>query len=822
MSNGTYRSYGYYLVADGTTLSSKVPYSYILTGGETLYYNLVDYSAVAGEYYANYANTNYYASTDVNVNNVVIILGTDGTLTYMEGANQYTSYYTYDGTTITLYDCPALFEYDSDNGEYYTCGTATLSGGVLTIANGITYKNNSQLKAIKKLNNFVYGNYSATNGDVYIFNENGTGSLNGVAFTYTATNTSVTAVIGNAPTTGAVDANGYVTSLGTATLTAYDVFAGTWEKSATTHKQYTFDGLGKWTYKYYGYKSGAEKVIDSANGTYTFNSADQSITLDNGKVASFDKDGFLVVKDGDIAQTYYKQSSYVGTWRFAYRMETVQITLGGIGTNGYGEATVNYETLNQPYNMTYDVRTADGTDYIYLFYQNESYAVLTYSAANSTLIGSIYSVGTSTVVNAVFCLYDDYKGSWIGEEWASVEFNGFGSYKLAGTATTLAVSGTVKINGVSYAYTLDDSTMEGSIKVGDTTYKITYDEAAGNVVVTGGDKTIVLSRHDVWYSVKLEDEGGNIYSFNGGGTLTNGGKLTIGVTDYIYKVEGDKVVVYLEGAKVGDIAIVENDYVYTLADGTSKTLTISSNFTGSWAVSGKPDQLLVINKIGADNKATGTYLGENVTFTYNADGGYLSFVYNNRTIYVMSMSANNNIELALAYVSNTRYGFTSCVASSNVDGFQGTYTFGKNTITLDGLGNSFYGKGTIVVYYGESGATETLTYTINKFGMPMIGTTYVLKTVSAQTEGAYVKGDTGLLIVARDILYNVTATDANGVSYSFNGAGEIISGNNTYSYEIVSNNTSTCIVTLKVTIGTTVYDATLDYITTDYKLTINM
>jgi hypothetical protein len=820
ISNGSNRSYGYYFANDNGTLSDKVPYSYILTGGETLYYKLVDYSAVAGEYYAN------YAGTGVDGGNVVLTLGVDGTLNYSEGANQYVSYYIYDGTQITLFDCPALIESDDDDGDYFTSGVATLSDGVLTISNGVTYKNSTALKAIKKMSNFVYGYYRSQNGDdvdVYYFNPNGTGTRDGVAFTYVATSSAITVNIGNVGYDGVVDANGYILNVGEATLEAYDAFEGVWEKSATTHKQYTFDGFGKWSYKYFGYDNkGAEKVISSDSGTYTYNSSDETIILSDGKVVGFDENGYLVVKDGDFAQTYYKKSSVSGTWRFAYRKEAIQITFSGIGTSGYGEALVDYESLTSTIAMTYDIRTTDGVDYIYLFYQNSNYAILTYSSTDSTLVGSIYSAGTSSIVsNAVFCLYDDYKGSWIGEEWTSVEFNGLGSYKMSGSATTLSVSGTVRINGNTFNYTLDDSTMDGSIKIGDTTYKIAYNDEDDTITVTNGSDSFTLSRHDSWYTVKLEDESGNLYTFNGGGLLTNGGKLTIGETEYVYKVEGSKAVVYSDGNKVGEIAIIDNDYVYTLVDQTSKTLTISTTFTGSWAVSGAPDSLLVIGKIGANNKAEGTYLGNAVTFTYNAASNYLSFEYNSRTIYVMSMNAKGNTELALSYYSNTLYGFTCCVSTSNLDGFVGTYTKEGYTMTLDGLGNSFYGKGTIVVTNTVSGNSETLYYTINKFGMPMVsGGAFILKPVSADTEGAYVNGNIALIEVERDILYAVTATDKNKVAYTFNGVGEVICDDNTYEYTVVSNDTLNLIVTLKITMGSTVVDAELDYSSTDYKLTI--
>ena len=104
-------------------------------------------------------------------------------------------------------------------------------------------------------------------------------------------------------------------------------------------------------------------------------------------------------------------------------------------------------------------------------------------------------MGKTEIKNALFCLYDDYRGVWNNEELGTVEFNGLGNYAVAGSPSNLPVNGNVKINGVSAgAYTLADGTLTGWFNYNGERYEIEYDELSGVIKVVCGDKEYTLEK----------------------------------------------------------------------------------------------------------------------------------------------------------------------------------------------------------------------------------------------------------------------------------------------------------------------------------------
>ncbi|MDE6613051.1 MAG: hypothetical protein K2K28_00655, partial [Clostridia bacterium] len=230
-----HRSFGLYFDAK---LTEKVPNGYIPINAITLYAGFADYGDVAGEYYFTSKDGGYIA------------LDANGGLIYSDGALKHSSYYSYDGTVITLYDTFIGIAFDNDNA--YRSFKATFNNGVLTVYDNDKHPQANGISAVKAVETFNYGSYY--NGStVYTFNKNGTGSVvaasQTVNFTYEMTAGGLTVKAGAETITCTVDANGNVTKYGSSNITPFDKFLGVWEKSAGSKKQYSFDGKGNYTVK---------------------------------------------------------------------------------------------------------------------------------------------------------------------------------------------------------------------------------------------------------------------------------------------------------------------------------------------------------------------------------------------------------------------------------------------------------------------------------------------------------------------------------------------------------------------------------------------
>ncbi|MGN0818421.1 MAG: hypothetical protein ACI4L9_05560, partial [Candidatus Coproplasma sp.] len=803
---------------EGVTLSESIPYSYVLTGGETLYAGFANYMEIAGTYYLKTEDNGAY-----------IVLGTDGSLQYMNGARNYLSYYTYDGKFAVLYNCPALTEQIDENSISYATGRAVLSENLLTIVNNATYTDETPLQAVKAYSNFLYGKYYS--GDIdYVFNSDGTGTIGVSDITYIVEGNVITVDNNSEILIGEVQ-DGKVIKLKGLDLVPYDIFEGVWEKSATSHKQFSFDGKGSWSYVYFKYNTkGLQEEVVSASGSYEYLSAGKKIVLkdqDNAEVgkAWFNDNGFLEVEYDSATLTYYQRSSYTGVWRYFFKYEAITITLNGIGNKGYGIAYVDYETLGSPIEMTYEINTYGGVDYIYLYNGDVNYGVLSYNTLNYTLNGSIYSYAVDGMVtSAVFCLTDDFKGVWISSELNAIEFNGFGLYDLGASSESFSIKtyGTVKIGGKTVTYKLDNSTMTGSFVLNGITYNISYDDGLGVVNVNTASGSFVMKRRDAMYGADLCDENGTAYVFNGGGWLEEGGTLNIGEISYKYRIVDGKIEVSLDDVKVGEIVVEENVYKFNKTDSSVVELSVRNNFSGEWLIGGGIDKTLTIGKIGADGKANGTYLGSDVIFTYHSDGKYLTYEWNGVALYILSLSAANSVELAISEQNNTFGDYELCLKATNVDDYRGIYTAGDSSyIVFDGFGNSRFGKGKATLYTADGKVVTVYRYSINKFGMPEVidSGRIIFKKVSVDTAGSYKLGDKSYLFVKADFLYNVVASDKDGVLYTFDGVGGLSdSVGNIYTYSDAARDTSHNVVNMTVIAsdGTLYGTAQLDYGTTDY------
>lgn len=801
------RSYGYYF---DTELTQKVPNGYVLTGNETLYCGFADYASVAGTYYLQTAESGSGANIELKA---------DGSLIYRMGALNLTSYYIFDGETITLFDCPAFTETKTENNTtttYYSCGKGTLADGKLTLLNNISYTEQSPLCAVKKLDGFIYGGYYSDNGKECVFNEDGTGMLAGSPITYTVSGNSVNiAGVG----TGTVNTANRTVVIGSTVYKAYDPFKGTWEKSATTHVEFTFDGKGAWTYEYYGYVNGEKSVLTSDKGTYVFDGTD-TLTLNGGSViaggtqVSMDENGFIKLTNTDL--TYYKDMSLVGMWRFFYNEEAIEITFKGIGKDGYGVALVSYETVASDLEVTYHMQRVNGVDYVYLFLEDSVLGILHYDVNDFTLRGMIYSYKDNEMLDnyvvysdevdadgnrkviatyediVSFCLYDDFGGQWIGEDWGLVEFNGYGLYKLKSIlireernkVLTSAVSGSVKIGQKNGSYKLENATMKGTLVYDGATYTIEYNQATDTITVTGVT-SFTLCRPDRLYGLQLKGEDGTVYVFDGGSGLAGGGNVTVGSASYKYTINGTTISV----TGLGNITVSGDKFLLG-----GKTLSVVNNFTGEWHVGGTL-KTLVIGEIGASFTAQGSYRGQSTVFTYNVKENHLSFNYNGRTYYAFAMLAQNKYELIVSNVDNVSEGNNIiCIGTGEqLDKYRGTFTAANGKyIVFDGLGLSKYGSGTALQYSKDNVVEAAYSYKINSFGMALLtgaeDVRFIAADADASEAGAYIGSNgTAYKLVEPDKLYlreAAGADDLKGKTFVFDGIDTVVCGEEQYKYVI--------------------------------------
>lgn len=812
------RSYGYYFDAEFT---QKVPYGFLPVSDITFYAAFADYTDVAGKYYLQLGNSN----------GVSIELKLNGDLVYTDGALIYTSYYIYDGDAVTLFDCPALAAAVNNNISYFA-GKGTVTDGRMSVINWAStaddgvYTADNPLIAVKTVQNFDYGTYYA--GDkTFTFYENGTGETSdGVKFSYTLNGGALTATNNVTATLS----GGKVVSVNGTAVNKLDKFAGTWETSAGSHKQYTFDGKGNWSYEYFGYDSNGDKVTVSgstASGTYTH--VGESITFNHGGTnytVSFNADGMLVFGDGTYATTYYKNDSFKGRWKFfnPKSLESIELVLEGINKDGYGYATAVYDSAE--YRLTYEATVSDNSTYLVFFDADNIFANLRFSPADGTLSGEIYSHNFGFIYNddalkalypeesypvknypeledpaITFCLYDEFGGVWISEHAGLelVQFNGFGAYDLKGNLLHTAVKGVITVNGITAgSYTLDNHTLTGSFTYLGVKYEISYNDKTGKIDITDTDlnSSFTLEERDGWHNLQLIDGDKNVYNFDGRGNLSAGGKMTVvsssSSTDYTYKVNGSGVTI--SGPANGSITDGGDGFWRLSLNGT-KSLSVNNGFEGEWLIGDNNgvERRMVIGKTGRLLTADGTVDGTPVTFNYNTDG-IMQFKYENLTYYIRRTGTELQLGLDRAVTVSSH-----CIPVSLKDDYLGVYTAEDGTkITMDGLGNTLYDEGGTALLFDKNG-TDVLCEYVYKFenGTVVFTDTEIDEETRTKrvycfikcANGAYTSQATGDKYDLREVdaYYGRYVVDGNNSAktYTFNGLGTVTaSSGEVYTYDL--------------------------------------
>lgn len=784
-----YRSYGYFF---DEGLSEKVPFSYVPARNVNLYVGFADYASRAGTYYIE------------GEEDAFLRLSADGTLLYRNGALVYTSYFTYDGENALFYD--TVLSRLATETPYHTFKVNFTESGIEIYDNEI-FKEENALRAKAEYADFAYGVYYGADGTTYTYRKDGTLVVSGSDKVYKFTVSGTQITVEGAPQLAAVIADGEVVQINGNAVSRLDMFEGVWEKSATSNKQFAFDGKGGWRYKYFGYNSdGSEVELATASGTYEIGENGASLKNSSGAVVgTASEDGsFLLINYNGHAEVYYKQFSYTGIWRFFNYAENepVQLELMGIGTEDYGKAVLNYAS-SVTLNATYAVEEEDGVNYISVYVDDTEFCKLSFNKGVGTLSGSIYSIFLGKMRNdAVFCLFDDFEGEWVSnhEILSLVRFNGLGSYDLKGNAAHAAVRGLIWIEGrQAGTYMFENSVMKGGFTYKGVQYTLEYDELNGKVVVTYADgeedKTVILEERDDWFGNDLVDGDGSVYSFDGRGNLSDGGKMTQTVAGqdvinvYTYKITETGLTITGENGATGTITEAEG---YFLFDIGGKQLTYANEFGGEWLLGGEYSYTksgnefvratMTIGKITPALKAAGTFLGKAMEYTYDKEGKLLSFVYGGETLYV---SASDG-ELYVGF-DKTFEEYFVCIKDGEQDGVMGVYTAADGFLIFDGLGDSSYGSGSAFLVNGDGLTAEMYGYTYNERGLLIMIDTADRRFAFVEREnGKYTAADGKKYDVMLTRLYEIHAVDTEDEekTYVFDGVDKLYcSDGKVYTYD---------------------------------------
>lgn len=850
-----YRSYGYFFDKECTR---PVPYSYLPMRDVTLYMAFADVTPVVGE---------YKLVTGNHTQPLHLVFKADGTLTYTDGATTSTASYAYDGETILILGARLARYYDGaividetdttkftdTNFDLYRYETYNFLGKLT--ADGIELYDDTYFTETAPLR----ANKRAFVGEYYV--------VNGTTTTYYE-------FYGDKAIVEVVSENDYskkeyamavsegvITLTGNGTLTVniadlkeYDAFKGSWVKSATVNKIYTFDGMGNWSYNHVAYTRTAngytESSLDKASGTYTV--VGNGITFTHGTVdytASFNSDGHLEIKGNGVTQIYHADNSYVGTWRFDSNDESLRYTLSlqGINEQGYGFAAFTMAD-GYVYNFLYEVaEKVSGVDTVVLvFYDIDEagatekslfYGYAVYTIADNTLhFTQIDDSATTGYTTDILYLNDDYYGEWISdiEGLENLSFDGKGLY------SHLDINGRVTLaNGNRATYVLD-SALNGRFTDDGKTYKVSYDEDAKQIAVSlsaSGE----LQRKDDLAGVKFVDLDGNRYLFDGRSPLGDG-KLTVnGTTAYTYaKAENGYTVT---DGKGGNITKPENANYYLLTlDGKEIKLYIENDFMGEWAITNQYTTFR-IGPTDTNGNIKAVFKGSDVELTY-LDPTTLTFEYREASgmpvtyyVFVIADSVTNRNVLVFSEFTNLTSGeYFIC---SKVDELFGTWEWsrdnGKTTLKFDGVTCGFVnGCAQLILQLNHSTVVTDYYYRIRNGRILMWSKEALAERTwyfrldlldASNAEGKDIfnlvggSGEKVLLRTEVDGLYMTEAVSPDGTEKYFfdydlttNKSTILVNGSAKYTYVIKAYNDNSTAEIEVVDIATSKkYKATLDY-----------
>ena len=798
IADNNYLSYGYFF---DEACTQKVPYAYVPQKNITLYVGFADPTPVLGTYQLVYKNS---------VNALEITFDEDGIATYSDGTTTQKAYYFYDGETITVQAARLA--------RYY-------EGEIVIDEDDTT----SLQDPYFDMNRYSYYDFTGK------LTEDGLILYDGIYFT------------ANAP---------LISKKGEFSTTEPFLFAGSWTKSATVNKTYTFDGMGNWTYEYKSYTydgyGNNENTIERNEGTYTVDGNVLNL-VGTGLTATINDDGFLVIKGNGKDEVYYAEGSFVGSWS----ANGVTVDLFGINAKGIGQAIVTYFD-GTVYDLVYERSETNG--YVVLYYPHDDFVkdalfgYFTYESAVNMLYATLPDPNNvlSGYSQMRLMILDDYDGEWIcdADEFLNVEFrfDGNGLYNFLYGYTGMQGQLTLIENGkeITVSYTLD-SMLQGKFTYNGRIYTMIYDEDTNTIKIEttyiNDDNEMQtniaeLERKDSLANIEFIDLTGVKYTFDGRSNLSTGGKLTMdGEKEYAYfaNKDGESWIVKEGENMVGTMLLTENCYTLTI-NGNATELYIANEFIGNWAVGGAYG-LFEIGPTDLNDTIQATFLGHKVSVT-QLDVNLLTFRYRDGNMpltYYVFIIADNVLGydvLVLSQYNNLYSGDYAICTKANALFGSFTRNDGEFIITFDGVSGGAYSNGIAALSRGGAHSTPYF-YAIGDNDNVMMwsqeslgGKTlyYKLKKVDVNSEDVkaddvYVQKDENGNVIAAfrrievDALYMTEAKDVENSEnvYFFDGEGKLYLGDEVaYEYEITSYNTDDTAY-LKLTANGEEYFAVLNY-----------
>ncbi len=575
-SNG-YLSYGYFFDKECT---KPVPASYVPTKNITLYVGFNE--PIEGTYYL-----------ENDERNLSISFEKDGTVTYSDGATVAETTYTYDGKTILVQNARLARYYQ---GEI-----------IIDEADTTSFQDP----------NFDLNRYSFLNFAAKVEGEQ-IKLWDGNYFT---------------------EESPLVYKSGSPSTSTLDIFKGEWVANANVDKIYSFDGNGKWTYRYLSHEKNGMAIttheIEKYSGEYTLSDDGNSIRFNkDGKnyTAQFNADGFLEVSisSNDVSEIFYAKNSYVGNWKGS----NYQLNLLGIRQNGIGDA----EHIDEEgYVTKFYYELSETEDYVALYYPEldkngnailskdtlfgYAYYSQTYSALRFVLPSGSASANTPSHVEETLMLYDVFYGDWVSShadfKGASLHFDGMGLYN--GKLTITYANGDTEV--VSYSLNGSNEGTVGKFSLKNV-YELRYDEVSGQITIIAENS--YLMHEDELGGLDLVDINNKKYDFDGRSPLGKG-TLTVDNVTYSYKASEDGYqILNGSGISVGSVVKTKTHYLLTL-NGEETELFVSNKFMGDWAISSQY-QLLKIGPTNLEGKIKANYKGFDVEMEF-LNAQMLSFYY---------------------------------------------------------------------------------------------------------------------------------------------------------------------------------------------------
>ena len=777
-------SYGFFFDEECT---KRVHYSYVPTRNIDIYVGFADYSEVEGTYEFKQATGR----------TVKLTLNTDATFTYLD-VRLSGGKYVYDGDKLIFND--ALF--------------ARLSG------NSVIGENERPMPWLSyepyRFVGALSGNELLVYDGTYFTNEIIDGKDNRLAFTKAGTEQN--------------DKNGFV---------------GTWERSATINEKYVFNSDMTWSYSWKTDKQSGKYSISEGVATLTNLSEDTVIAT-----ASIDNSGLLLVKKAGENDKYFCiGNSFLGNWYSSD--DEAYLVLDGCGNELAGSATaiidgVYFEDLSYVKDGFFDA-FASNNHYTYTILSSYSlFGYFTYNAATNTITANLYDASIAGFQEFNFVLYDYYLGEWITQDevggetpFTIMDFNGLGLYKAEGDATL----GYIVINKTRVSYECSvESGLNGTFTYDGTEYVLTTN-GDGTVTITAknGGNSAEFFRKDEMASTPLVDAEDNVYRFNGGGKLSNGGILTITysqksdkwgtIEEYGYKIESgsiDELDIVINlfslvdgkivGESVGTINIDEPKFVLQFNGQKAINLDLYFAFSGQWSISGLMNNFR-IGKFDLTYEARGTYNGvNNVPFVYFPERNYIvvnflvpgdGFESYELINYLLLIDDNNLIVSSYPYLVSGDQTYYATHSDELVGQWQNTQT--GASLEFDGCADSEYSVG--IAWDSTNGITYLYT---RRFGTLYMWLEEGENVVVAYTlnydeyddeflgEIVYRKPNTRYgslkLTEVSDILGGpIFTAEGNGIDYEFNFDGTVKVGdkNGRGSINSVSGNVTTMEITLE-------------------------